>query len=668
MISIKDKMLEYNIEPTGIIHVGAHMCQELDEYIDIGFKKIVFVEANPEIYDKIKHISNQFPYVIIANCAIYDTDGPIDFNVTSFDQSSSILPLKKHLDYYPSIVPDKTIQVHAMTLDSLVAALKLCPQDFNVLYMDIQGAELKALAGAKDLLRNIAMVYTEVNFEELYEGCAIYDDLNSFLETNHFKQIAVSIADVESWGDAIYISDRIIQCSTIGVNGRFANQLFQYMFLRTYAHKFNLKHETSLWIGHSIFDIPYYPVTRKLDVIEHPSNTLEENDILLSELVNKDLFGYFQFHTSYYAPHKDYILDLFKLNENIESLYSNVFDNIVKDKTLIVLHMRMGDYGFDDFFITPLKWYCDLLDKILLTIENPLIYIASDDKEIYREFLQYNIITSRSFPAIMPTVQYFTDFYALLHAKYLLISNSSFSFAASMLNKNLIKAYRPDPSINIMKMVSYDPWNSDVILKNVDQSIHEVSSRSNKDSYLNKDSDQIQSIQETRNLHIGGTEYHPAWEILNLSNNNTVDHVGDGGNLYKFEDNTFDKMYASHVLEHFDHLKINDVLKEWYRVLKPGGMIYISVPDVSVITALIARSNNYNEQRFLMNMIFGGHVDKNDYHQSGFTRIILSDELKEAGFTHISFTKKFSIFQDTSSMRHKDVLISLNVIAGKQHV
>jgi predicted SAM-dependent methyltransferase len=78
-----------------------------------------------------------------------------------------------------------------------------------------------------------------------------------------------------------------------------------------------------------------------------------------------------------------------------------------------------------------------------------------------------------------------------------------------------------------------------------------------------------------RRLHIGGKCAHPDWEIINAVAGPNVDHLGNAKDLSRFEDETFFELYASHVLEHFDYSnELNVVLREWYRVLKPGGRLY----------------------------------------------------------------------------------------------
>ena len=50
-----------------------------------------------------------------------------------------------------------------------------------------------------------------------------------------------------------------------------------------------------------------------------------------------------------------------------------------------------------------------------------------------------------------------------------------------------------------------------------------------------------------------------------------------------YKDDTVDLIYASHVLEYFDIVEVKEVLREWRRVLKPGGELRIAVPDFEMM-------------------------------------------------------------------------------------
>ena len=171
-----------------------------------------------------------------------------------------------------------------------------------------------------------------------------------------------------------------------------------------------------------------------------------------------------------------------------------------------------------------------------------------------------------------------------------------------------------------------------------------------------------------RRLHIGGQVRTPGWEVLDANPGPCVDHVADASNLRGFEDNLFEQIYASHVVEHFDYRdQLVETLNEWCRVLMPGGTLCVSVPDLDVLARLfVDRTLLSVEDRFLvMRMIFGGHVDEHDYHLVGLNEEFLRGFLQAAGFTNIRRVPGFGLFQDTSCLELKGITISLNMIAVK---
>lgn len=175
----------------------------------------------------------------------------------------------------------------------------------------------------------------------------------------------------------------------------------------------------------------------------------------------------------------------------------------------------------------------------------------------------------------------------------------------------------------------------------------------------------------SRKLHIGGKERAPGWEILNIQTGVHVDYVGNANDLSQFTDNTFAEIYASHVLEHLDYTgELQTALKEWNRVLEVDGKVYISVPDMDVLCNLFLDKDQLNigERFSVMRILFGGHVDKYDYHVVGLNYDILVKLLAVAGFEAIRKVDEFRMFQDASSMKFRGQYISVNVIAKKTSV
>jgi len=71
------------------------------------------------------------------------------------------------------------------------------------LMMDVQGAEKLVLDGFIENIKYIDYIYTEVNFDEMYKDCVLFDTLNECLNTYEFKLIEY-FDTKRGWGDALY--------------------------------------------------------------------------------------------------------------------------------------------------------------------------------------------------------------------------------------------------------------------------------------------------------------------------------------------------------------------------------------------------------------------------------------------------------------------------------
>ena len=167
-------------------------------------------------------------------------------------------------------------------------------------------------------------------------------------------------------------------------------------------------------------------------------------------------------------------------------------------------------------------------------------------------------------------------------------------------------------------------------------------------------------------LHVGGRQVKAGWKILNIQPGVGVDYVGDIRDLSQFSDGTFDVVYGSHVLEHISQNEMVSTLAGLNRILTPNGELWISVPDLEVLSRLFIDPNLDKAARFhVMRMMFGGQTDPFDFHYIGLTYEFLMDYFGQAGFEWAQRVHEFGVFDDTSSFAPYGVLISLNVIAHK---
>ena len=167
-------------------------------------------------------------------------------------------------------------------------------------------------------------------------------------------------------------------------------------------------------------------------------------------------------------------------------------------------------------------------------------------------------------------------------------------------------------------------------------------------------------------LHIGGEEVKEGWHILNAQMKPGVDFIGDISDLKQFESSSLEEIYASHVLEHVSQAKALPTLEGIYRVLKPDGKVYISVPDLDVLAHTLIHPILSPDIKFhVMRMMFGGQIDEYDFHYFGWTELFLTSYLTQAGFEKIERVGSFGLFNDTSDYKPYGFPISLNMIAVK---
>jgi hypothetical protein len=96
--------------------------------------------------------------------------------------------------------------VDVITIDEWVRRNSINKIDF--FWLDLQGYEMSALQHASSILDNAIAIYTEVNLKELYEGCPLYEEFKSWLETQGFKVLAEGIY-WEDAGNVLFIRERM---------------------------------------------------------------------------------------------------------------------------------------------------------------------------------------------------------------------------------------------------------------------------------------------------------------------------------------------------------------------------------------------------------------------------------------------------------------------------
>lgn len=191
------------IDITGAFHIGAHECEELSFYTQLGLRDtdIVWIDGVPS---KVAQATARgIPHVY--NAIITDTDDTeVVLNVSNNVQSSSVLEFGTHSRSYPDIVYVDTVRQPSITVDTFFERHGMDASKYNFWNFDIQGAELMALKGATKSIQHAKAIYLEVNEKELYKKCALLPEIDSFLSQYGFKRVCIKMSK-SGWGDALYI-------------------------------------------------------------------------------------------------------------------------------------------------------------------------------------------------------------------------------------------------------------------------------------------------------------------------------------------------------------------------------------------------------------------------------------------------------------------------------
>lgn len=259
------------------------------------------------------------------------------------------------------------------------------------------------------------------------------------------------------------VSGDVVSMRALGTRGQFGNQILQYIFLTTYALRHHACAQVPPWVGQLLFNQQDPPPDRELPRIEEGVDVKDLREPL-TPAVNIDIAGFFHYPTSYCADQKDFVRSHFRLRPEVADAIRPAVEKL-GGRTIVALHMRVStwDCGHGPFFIAPSAWYLEWLKSFWPTLKNPALFIAADVPEkVLPDFQEYDPYTCDRLGIKVSQADFFGDFFMLTQADALAISNSSFSFTASMLNERGRVFMRPDKELQ--KLVGYDPWNSVPIL------------------------------------------------------------------------------------------------------------------------------------------------------------------------------------------------------------
>lgn len=166
-----------------------------------------------------------YPFSVLAeNCKLHSNYlpvksvvGPVDgesvkmYVASNAGQSSSILKPARHLETFPQVSFGEEVLAISYTLDTISRSVKAnnhtFPESYDIIYLDVQGAELEVLKGAASSLSRAKYVFTEVGFGGGYEKDVSCLRLAEFLSAFGFNLVWLHIDPNTRYGDAFFVRD-----------------------------------------------------------------------------------------------------------------------------------------------------------------------------------------------------------------------------------------------------------------------------------------------------------------------------------------------------------------------------------------------------------------------------------------------------------------------------
>ena len=254
-----------------------------------------------------------------------------------------------------------------------------------------------------------------------------------------------------------------ITMSSLGHNGRFANQLFQYAYLKLYALRHGLTAAVPNWEGRYLFGLQDQ-LCEGVVLPQLRFRSFTDEDRLLWEgddpPINVDLWGYFQEIPQCWRKHRQLLRRMFELPVKHQDAIDIWHNDLTRGgkRTLVAVHVRRGDYRGNDlawFRLVPEELYLDWLRTIWPTLCEPLLFVATDEpNEVLPRFKEFAPISAMSSLRHLPG--HVRDFEIMRRADCLAICNSSFSRMAAVLAPSNQRCFLP--SFQSQCFTPYQPW------------------------------------------------------------------------------------------------------------------------------------------------------------------------------------------------------------------
>jgi FkbM family methyltransferase len=204
-------------DPKVIFEMGAREASDTLAFAEkLPESQIFAFECNPGTLSRAREAVADRSNIKLIEKAVADREGRLTFH--AINSAKTISPwtdgnpgassLFKASGKFPveTYVQDE-VSVEATTLKKVIEDERL--DGIDLLWLDLQGAELMALRGLGSRLRDVKVIHTELEFFEIYAGQPLYADVNAFLGKHGFRLVSFTSVG-RYFGDGVYVNKSLL--------------------------------------------------------------------------------------------------------------------------------------------------------------------------------------------------------------------------------------------------------------------------------------------------------------------------------------------------------------------------------------------------------------------------------------------------------------------------
>lgn len=187
-----------------ILDIGSNTGEQACEFAErFPTARVFAFEARPQSAESIRRVVSGRSSIQVVEGAVHEFDGEADFHaVDEINPGASSLFVGSGVQAIHPI-RQTSIKVSALRLDTWAKQNGI--DRFDLVWMDLQGAELLALRGMGELLATVRALQLEITYRELYHGQVMWPEVRQYLEA-HGLRLVDEWPDVCGYfGDAVFI-------------------------------------------------------------------------------------------------------------------------------------------------------------------------------------------------------------------------------------------------------------------------------------------------------------------------------------------------------------------------------------------------------------------------------------------------------------------------------